>query len=88
MGSGIRPFAVAVTFALYEAVRAEGITRSKLGRRLGLQENAVRLLLDLDHRSYIDQLDRALAALGRRSRCACWCRRGSGPAARESSAPT
>jgi hypothetical protein len=26
----------------------------------------VRRLLDLDHRSHIDQLDRALAALGRR----------------------
>jgi hypothetical protein len=36
----------------------------ELARRLGLQENAVRRLLELDHRSHIDQLDRALAALG------------------------
>ncbi|HEX5079234.1 MAG TPA: hypothetical protein VFV80_08795 [Geminicoccaceae bacterium] len=39
---------------------------AQLARRLGLQENAVRRLLDLDHRSHIDQVDRALAALGRR----------------------
>jgi antitoxin HicB len=57
---------VAVKLALYEAMRAQGITRTELARRLGLQENAVRRLLDLDHRSYIDQLDLALAALGRR----------------------
>jgi hypothetical protein len=29
-------------------------------------ENAIRRLLDLDHRSHIDQVDRALAALGKR----------------------
>jgi cell division inhibitor SulA len=38
----------------------------ELARRLGLQENGVRRLLDLDHRSHIDQVDRALAALGKR----------------------
>jgi antitoxin HicB len=47
-------------------MRAEPITRTALARRLGLQENAVRRLLDLDHHSHIDQLDRALAALGKR----------------------
>jgi antitoxin HicB len=47
-------------------MRAERITRTELARRLGLQENAVRRLLDLDHRSHLDQLDRALAALGKR----------------------
>ena len=47
-------------------MRAQGITRTELARRLGLQENAVRRLLDLDHRSHIDQIDRALAALGQR----------------------
>ena len=57
---------VAAKLALYEAMRAQRITRTDLARRLGLQENAVRRLLDLDHRSHIDQLDRALAALGRR----------------------
>jgi antitoxin HicB len=60
------PPLVAAKLALYEAMRAERITRTGLARRLGLQENAVRRLLDLDHRSHIDQLDRALAALGKR----------------------
>ena len=62
----ILPPLVAAKLALYEAMRAERITRTELARRLGLQENAVRRLLDLDHRSHIDQVDRALAALGRR----------------------
>jgi antitoxin HicB len=62
----ILPPLVAAKLALYQAMRAERITRTALARRLGLQENAVRRLLDLDHRSHIDQLDRALATLGKR----------------------
>jgi len=62
----ILPPLVAAKLALYEAMRAQRITRSELARRLGLQENGVRRLLDLDHRSHIDQVDRALAALGKR----------------------
>jgi antitoxin HicB len=62
----ILPPLVSAKLALYEAMRAQRITRTELARRLGLQENAIRRLLDLDHRSHIDQLDRALAALGKR----------------------
>lgn len=62
----ILPPLVAAKLALYQAMRAERITRTELARRLGVQENAVRRLLDLDHRSHLDQIDRALAALGRR----------------------
>jgi len=62
----ILPPLVAAKLALYQAMRAEGVTRTDLARRLGVQENAVRRLLDLDHRSHLDQVDRALAALGRR----------------------
>jgi antitoxin HicB len=47
-------------------MRAQHITRTALARRVGLQESAVRRLLDLDHRSHIDQIARALAALGKR----------------------
>lgn len=60
------PPLVAAKLALYEALRAQRITRTELARRLGLQENGVRRLLDLDHRSHIDEVDRALAALGKR----------------------
>lgn len=62
----VLPPLVAAKLALYEAMRAQDITRAELARRLGVQENAVRRLLDLDHRSHLDQLERALAALGRR----------------------
>ena len=62
----ILPPLVAAKLALYQAMRAERITRTELARHLGVQENAVRRLLDLDHRSHLDQIDRALAALGRR----------------------
>jgi antitoxin HicB len=62
----VLPPLVAAKLALYEAMRAQRITRTELARQLGLQENAVRRLLDLDHRSHIDQVDRALAALGKR----------------------
>jgi antitoxin HicB len=62
----ILPPLVAAKLALYEAMRAQSVARTELARRLGLQENAVRRLLDLDHRSHIDQIDRALTALGQR----------------------
>ena len=60
------PPLVAAKLVLYEAMRAQAMTRTELARRLGLQENAIRRLLDLDHRSHIDQIDRALTALGHR----------------------
>jgi antitoxin HicB len=60
------PTLICAKLALHEAMRAQRITRTELTRQLGLQENAVRRLLDLDHRSHIDQVDRALAALGKR----------------------
>ena len=59
----ILPPLVAAKLALYEAMHAQHITRTALAQRLDLQENTVRRLLDLDHRSHID---RALAALGKR----------------------
>jgi antitoxin HicB len=62
----ILPPLVAAKLALYEALRTQQITRTELARRLGMQENGVRRLLDLDHRSHIDQVDRALSALGKR----------------------
>lgn len=57
---------VAAKLALYEAMRQRGVNNCELARQLGLQENAVRRLLDLDHRSHIDSVQAALALLGRR----------------------
>ena len=47
----ILPPLVSAKLALYDAMRTQRITRTELARRLGLQENAVRRLLDLDHRT-------------------------------------
>ena len=60
------PPLVAAKLALYEAMRAEGVSPAALAERTGVAEAAVRRLLDLDHRSHIGQVDAALRALGKR----------------------
>ncbi|MGH6898496.1 MAG: helix-turn-helix domain-containing protein [Geminicoccaceae bacterium] len=52
--------------AIYQAMRAAGLTQTGLAERLGCDPRQVRRLLDLDHRSRLDQLEIALAALGKR----------------------
>ena len=56
---------VAAKLALHAAMREQGITNIALAARLGLQENAVRRLLDTGHRSHITSVERALEAVGR-----------------------
>lgn len=56
---------VAAKLALYTAMREQGITNVALAGRLGLQENAVRRLVDPGHRSHITSVEKALKALGR-----------------------
>jgi antitoxin HicB len=56
---------VAAKLALYSAMREQGITNVVLAARLGLQENAVRRLLDPSHRSHITSVEKALRAVGR-----------------------
>jgi antitoxin HicB len=53
--------AVAIT-----AWREANITKTELARRLGLEEGEVRRILDPHHRTKIDRLAAATAALGRR----------------------
>lgn len=60
------PPLVAAKLALYSAMRAQGVTRTALARRLGLSESVVRRLLDPDHRSHISRIEKALRAVGRR----------------------
>jgi antitoxin HicB len=50
---------------LYWALRDAGMTRAELGRRLGWNRESVDRLFRLDHRSRLEQLEAALAALGR-----------------------
>jgi antitoxin HicB len=60
------PPTVAAKLAIYEAMRDAGISEAELAGRLGCELRQVRRLLDLDHPSRLDQLEAALAALGKR----------------------
>ncbi len=59
------PAMAAAKLALYSAMRRQNISKVALAERLNLSEGAVRKLLDLDHRSHIDSVERALRAVGR-----------------------
>ena len=56
---------VAAKLALYAAMREQGVTDVALAARLGLQENAVRRLLDPGQRSHMTSVEKALEAVGR-----------------------
>ena len=56
---------VAAKLALYAAMREQGVTNLSLAARMGLQENAVRRLLDPGHRSHITSVEKALESVGR-----------------------
>ena len=60
------PPLVAAKLAIYRAMRAAGLTQAALAEKLGCDPRQVRRLLDLDHRSRLDQLATALVALGKR----------------------
>ncbi len=58
------PALAAAKVALYVTMRTERVGNTALAVRLGLSEGAVRRLIDLDHRSHIGQIEKALHALG------------------------
>lgn len=62
----VLPALVAAKLALYRAMREQGLGNAALAKRLETVEGTVRRLLDLDHRSHIDQVEAALHALGQR----------------------
>ena len=51
---------------LYEAMREGGVRKADLARRMGWQKSQVDRLLDLRHRSRLDQIEAALAKLHKR----------------------
>ncbi len=51
---------------LYRAVRARGVSKAELARRLGWHGPQVDRLFDLNHRSTIEQIDQALRVVGKR----------------------
>lgn len=51
---------------LYRALRAAGVSRAELARRLAWSRNSVDRLFDTNHASRLDQIEAAMAALGYR----------------------
>lgn len=60
------PTQAAAKIALYGAMRAAGVGKAELARRLGRHGPQVDRLLDLGHASRLDQVDQAFPALGKR----------------------
>jgi antitoxin HicB len=56
----------AAKVALYRTMRESGVGKAELGRRLGCHLPQIDRLLDLRHASRLDQIDRALHAVGKR----------------------
>ena len=48
---------------LYMALRASGVRKADLARRMGIHKQQVDRLLDIDHASRIEQLEAAFAAI-------------------------
>jgi antitoxin HicB len=59
------PALTAAKVALYEAMRSEGVGAAELGRRLRRPHSHVSRLLDLNAASSLDQIENALAILGK-----------------------
>ena len=59
------PPLVAAKLTINSAMREKGITKETLGKKLGLEEDAVRKLLDPNYRTHFTQVERALRAVGR-----------------------
>lgn len=60
------PAATAAKLALIGLWRESGMTKSELARRLGVDEKAVRRMLDPDHNTSLTRLEKAIRALGGR----------------------
>jgi antitoxin HicB len=60
------PLLTILKVELYRRLRAAGITRAELARRLGWHREQVDRLFRLDHQSRLDQIEAAFEALGRK----------------------
>ena len=58
------PALVAAKVALYRTMLGQRLSKAALTKRLGLAESAVDRLMDLDYRSPIGQVEKALRELG------------------------
>jgi antitoxin HicB len=62
----VLPALVTAKVLLYRTMREVGVSQAELARRLGWHRPQVDRLLDLNHPSRLDQIEAALAALGKR----------------------
>jgi antitoxin HicB len=60
------PISTAMKAALYLAMREQGINKSELARRLGVDEKEARRMLDPKHSTKVPALEHALHILGKR----------------------
>lgn len=60
------PALIAAKAALWNAMQAQGVNKAEMARRLGVNRPQVDRLVDLLHRSKIEQVEHALAVLGQR----------------------
>ena len=60
------PALASAKVALYQAMRAEGVGKAALAKRLDVALPQIDRLLDLRHSSRLDAIERAFAALGRK----------------------
>jgi len=60
------PISTAMKAALYIAMREQGVSKSELARRLGLDEKEARRMLNPRYATKVAALERALHALGKR----------------------
>lgn len=61
----VLPTLTPVKVMLYQGMREQGVGKAELARRLGWHMPQVDRVLDVQHRSRLDQMDAALAAIGR-----------------------
>jgi len=59
------PLDTAIKAAVYCAMREQGVTKSELARRLGVDEKEARRITDPRHGSKLSTMDKALKALGK-----------------------
>jgi antitoxin HicB len=77
----VLPSLVTAKLAVYETMRVRGWSKVKLAKELGVPENSVRRLLDLNHSSQMWIIDEALAKMNAELSIDLPKRRPSGKAA-------
>ncbi len=61
----VLPTLTSVKVMLYQGMKEQGVGKAELARRLGWHMPQVDRVLDVQHRSRLDQMDAALGAIGR-----------------------